>query len=102
MHILFTEQNLSGLEITIFLVANQTLPIVNGRILNQPKNSWRVIFKSLQQINLDGWEKIKILKIGARYVQRWVSTCTKPNLRSVAAQRRERRKVFDFFAGEVL
>ena len=52
--------------------------------------------------DLNGQEKIGIFEIGVRGIRGRVSTCTTPNITSVAAQRQKFFNIFDFFALEVL
>ena len=52
--------------------------------------------------DLDGPEKIEIFKIRVKGVRRHVSTCTRPNIMTVAAQRQKLDNKHEFFALEVL
>ena len=57
---------------------------------------------STPKSDLDGQQKVEISRIGAKGVRRHVSSCTKPNISSVALRAFELPRFFDFFALEVL
>ena len=60
------------------------------------KNRQNII--STPKSESDGHQKIENDKIGVKGIRNQVSTCTKPNLRSVAAQNSKDHKLYCFFA----
>ena len=57
---------------------------------------------STPKSDLDGQQKVEIFRIGAKGVRRYVTSCAKPNISSVALLALEITRLFDIFALEVL
>ena len=67
-----------------------------------PNRRFQENIASTPKSDLDGQQKVEIFRIGAKGVRRHVSSCTKPNISSVALRGLEHVRFFDFFALEVL
>ena len=67
-----------------------------------PNRRFQENIASTPKSDLDGQQKVEIFRIGAKGVRRHVSSCTKPNISSIALRGIERHNIYDFFVGEVL